>query len=154
MGSEAVGCEQCGAIMVPGADGRTYACEYCRAQVLVTVDAAQIAAGMKLDLADATAFLDRLAEALETAVADRTKIRREGVRVVAIELDLDPDMFVAKREARGLVAQHKRMVRGIALKTATHPLDRWVEMLSAALATHANEHARTTEALAAFFGRR
>ena len=140
--------------MVPGSDGRTYACQYCRAQVLVTVDAAQIAAGMRLDLADATAFLDRLAEALETAVADRTKVRRDGPRVVAIELDLDPDMFVAKRDPRGIVAQHKKMVRGIALKTATHPLDRWVEMLSAALATHANEHTRTTEALATFFGRR
>jgi hypothetical protein len=134
-------------------NGRSYGCKYCGAETQVAVDAAQIAAGMKLDLSNAAAFLARLAHALETAVADRTKIHRQGVEVVGIELDLPPDVFVAKRESHGVLAQHKRMVRGIALKTATHPLDRWVEMVTAALAAHANENARATQALSAFFAR-
>jgi hypothetical protein len=91
---------------------------------------------------------------LETAVADRTKVERSGVEVMAIHLDLAPDVFLARRESHRVLAQHKRLVRGIALKTATHPLDRWVEMVTEALAAHANENARATQALSSFFARR
>ncbi len=139
--------------MDPGAEGRLYACKYCGAAVRVAVDAAQIAAGMRLDLSNTAAFLHRLAHTLETAVADRTRIDRSGVEVIAIELDLAPDVFLARRDGHAVLAQHKRMVRGIALKTATHPLDRWVEMVTAALAAHANENARATAALSSFFAR-
>jgi hypothetical protein len=148
-----VTCARCGAPIDVPADGRSYGCKYCGAEVLVAVDAGQIAAGMKLDLSNATAFLTRLAHALETAVADRTKIQRQGTDVVAVELDLAPDLFIARRESHTVLAQHKRLVRGIALKTVTHPLDRWVEMVTTALAAHASENARTTQALSAFFAR-
>ena len=110
----------------------------------MTVNGAQIAAGMRLDLSNAAAFLARLAHTLEAAVADRTKIQRHGADVVAHRARPRPrGVFVAKREAHGVLAQHKRMVRGIALKTATHPLDRWVEMVTTALAAHLSENART-----------
>ncbi len=137
----------------PGHPGRRahYGCKYCGAEVQLAVDGAQIAAGMRLDLSNASAFLTRLAHALETALADRTKIQRHGAEVVLIELNLGTDLFVAKREGHGVLAQHKKMVRGIALKTATHPLDRWVEMMTSALAAHANEDARATTALSAIF---
>ena len=135
-------------------EGLKYGCKYCGAEVRVGVDARQIAAGMKLDLSNAAAFLARLAHTLETAVADRTKIHRQGEHVVGIELDLNPDLFIAKRESHGVLAQHKRMVRGIALKTATHPLDHWVELVTTALAAHANENARATAALSALFAGR
>jgi hypothetical protein len=140
--------------MAPGPEGRTFACKYCGAAMQVAVDAAQIAAGMRLDLSNATAFLHRLAHTLEIAVADRTRIERTGQEVTAIHLDLAPDVFLARREGHAVLAQHKRMVRGIALKTATHPLDRWVEMVTAALAAHANENARATAALSSFFAQR
>jgi predicted RNA-binding Zn-ribbon protein involved in translation (DUF1610 family) len=145
--NQVVTCERCGAPIDVPKEGVSYGCKYCGAEVQVTVDAAQIAKGMKLDLSNATAFLARLAHTLETAVADRTKIQRLGSEVVTIELDLAPDLFIAKRESHTVLAQHKRLVRGIALKTATHPLDRWVEMVTTALAAHANENARTTAAL-------
>ncbi|MGZ3422490.1 MAG: hypothetical protein ACXWUG_10180 [Polyangiales bacterium] len=154
MGSEAVECTTCGAVMVPQTDGRTYACEYCSAQILVAVEGAQIAQGMALDLSNATAFLFKLAHALESAVADRTKVQRRGNEVMAIELDLAPNVFLAKHDGRSVVAQHKKVVRGIALKTSTHPLDRWVEMLTDALAAHANENTRASDALKQLFGRR
>jgi hypothetical protein len=140
--------------MQPQPDGRTYACQYCGAHRLIGVDAAQLAQGMDADLRDVGAFLHRLAHALETAVADRTKVQREGANVVAIELNLAPDVFLARREGHEVLAQHKRLVRGIALKTATHPLDSWVEMLCKALAAHANENSRATSAVAAILGRR
>ncbi len=79
-------------------DGRTYACQYCGAKRLIAVDAGQIAEGISVDLSNISAFLHRLAHALETAVADRTKIQRHGAEVVSIELNLAPDVFVAKRE--------------------------------------------------------
>jgi hypothetical protein len=139
--------------MDPGPEGRSYGCKYCGSVMQVAVDAAQIAAGMRLDLSNTTAFLHRLAHTLETAVAERTKIDRHGSEVVGIQLDLDPDLFLARRESHGILAQHKRLVRGIALKTATHPLDRWVEMVTAALAAHANENARATAALTSLFNR-
>ncbi len=153
MGNNVVTCSRCGAPIEAQTEGLNYGCKFCGAEVQVVVDAAQIAAGMKLDLSNATAFLARLAHALETAVADRTKIQRHGAEVVAIELDLAPDVFIAKRESHTVLAQHKRLVRGIALKTATHPLDRWVEMVTTALAAHANENQRTTAALSSFFAR-
>jgi hypothetical protein len=64
------------------------------------------------------------------------------------ELDLDKDRFVAKHEGRGVVTQHKRMVRGVALKTVTHPVDVWVGLLAKALAAHANTSAQAVQILA------
>ena len=80
-------------------------------------------------------------------------MQRRGAEVIVVELDLGPDVFVARREAHGVLAQHKRIVRGIALKTATHPLDRWVSLLHTALAAHANENTRATAALTSLFGK-
>src|ERR1700761_4945692 len=106
--AEVVTCQRCGAPVDVPDDGRSYACRYCGAEVQVAVRADQIAAGIRLDLSNASAFLTRLA--LETAVASRTRVHRSGAEVVAIELDLPPDVFVARREAHAVVAQHKRVV--------------------------------------------
>jgi hypothetical protein len=81
-------------------------------------------------------------------MGERTKLQSEGTRIVCFELHLEPDVFLVKREMHGIVAQHKKIVRGIALKTATHPLDHWVTLLSKALAAHANENARVAQVLA------
>jgi hypothetical protein len=76
-------------------------------------------------------------------------VHKEGVSVLVLEVNLDPHMYVAKRNpsGAGITAQYKKLVRGVALKTATHPLDRWVEMLMKSLADYANENARVAEAL-------
>jgi hypothetical protein len=144
-----VKCSNCGAPMTPSKhDGRTYACEHCDAKAQVAIDSEQIAEGLRLDLADADAFLTQLASALHHGFADRTKIHREGTRVMILELDLEKDMFVARRESHGVVAVHKRMVRGVALKTVPYPLDRWVELLTKTIATHVNSNARVAAVLA------
>jgi hypothetical protein len=141
-------CANCGAIMKPDANGRLYACNYCGAQVQAAIDASQIAAGLTLDLTNAEAFLHGLAAALHGHLGERTKLRGLGTRVDHFEINLDPDLFVVKREEYGIVAQYKKLVRGVALKTATHPLDRWVELLTKSLAAFANENARVAQVLA------
>ncbi len=155
MSGQQVRCENCGATMTPNSDGRVHVCAYCGAEVQVAIDGAQIAAGLALDLGDVDAFLERLAGAMTTALGERARIKRHGAEIVVVELNLDPHMFVAKREQSGDVrAQYKKLVRGVALKTRTHPLDEWVELLMEALAAHANENARVAQALAGFSGER
>jgi len=134
--------------MTPQDDGRTFACLHCSAKAQIAIDSEQIAAGMRLDLANMEAFLVQLANALHHGFPDRTKIHRTGSVIAAIELDLEKDLFLAKRDAHGVVAVHKRMVRGVALKTVTHPLDKWVELLTRTIATHVNTHARVAQSLA------
>ena len=141
-------CTQCGAVMEPQADGRTLGCNFCGAKVQVAIDSGQVAAGLRLDLSNAGAFLAQLAQDLHPHFGERSRLEMLSGRVVHFELNLDPDLFVARHENHGIVAQHRKMVRGIALKTATHPLDRWVELLSRALANHANENARVAQVLA------
>ena len=143
-----VRCSNCGAPMTPQDDGRTFACLHCSAKAQVAIDSEQIAAGMRLDLANMEAFLVQLANALHHGFPDRTKIHRTGSVIATIELELEKDLFLAKRDAHGVVAVHKKMVRGVALKIVTHPLDKWVELLTRTIAAHVNSNARVAQALA------
>ena len=152
--SQPISCSNCGAMMVPQWDGRVYACPYCRTQVQVAISGAQIAAGMALDLANVDAFLNRLAQTLWRGFSEHARIDAQGTYVMGIEVNLEPDVFMVRREGQHALAQHKKVVRGIALKTATLPLDRWLEMLMDALARHANENARAAWVLGQLGGRR
>ena len=143
----AVPCRVCGAAMVPGADGRTWSCQYCDAQALVAVDAQQIAEGLALDLSNVDGFLAQLADVLHSTLPEHTKVNRQGTYVHALEVAFVSDVFVAKRDAQGVVTQQRKLVRGVALKTSTHPIDRWYENLTRALAHLSNENARATAAL-------
>lgn len=145
--STPIHCENCGAPMKLQGDGRTSSCTYCGAELRVAVDSGQLAAGMALDLANTDQFLSKLADALTVGFGARTKVQREGSRVMVIELSLDPDVFIARRDFENVVAQHKKLVRGIALKTTTHPLDRWVDLLTRAISAHANTNANAAQAL-------
>ncbi len=140
--------------MTPGWTGRVYACPYCNTQVQVAIGAEQIAAGMALDLANMETFLAQLANTLSTGFSEHTRIQANGRVVMTIEIDLPPDVFIAKRDGRQVLAQHKRVVRGIALKTSTLALDQWVQMLTDALAEHANENARAAWVLGQLGGTR
>ena len=143
-----VHCKECGAPMHPQPDGRILGCPYCGAQAQLAVDGESLAAGLKLDLSNTEAFLLGLANSLHGHFGERTKLHVDGDRIMLFEINLDPDMFIARREHHGVIAQHKKMVRGVALKTATHPLDRWVQLLAKALAAYANENARVAQVLA------
>ena len=152
MGNEQIRCDNCGAVMTPHTDGRKYACSFCRAETVVAIDASKLAAGLRNDQANVDAFLSELATALSQAVGERTRVQHDGTRVVHLEVLFEKDAFVATREPQGIVAQHRKMVRGVALKTVTHPLNRWVELLTHALATHANASGQLSQALARLQG--
>jgi hypothetical protein len=134
--------------MEPGSDGRTYACPYCDAEQQVAIAAEQVAAGLRADLANVSAFIVELARTLQHNFADRTRLHQHDGRIVGFEIDLDKDRFVAKHESDGVVAMHKKMVRGVALKTVTHPIDVWIDLLARALAAHANTRAHAARVLA------
>src|SRR6266576_3037458 len=108
MGRDAVPCANCGAMMTPLPDGRTYACAYCNTHVLVAVEGAQIAAGLHLDLANIEVFLAQLANTLSTGFAERSKIHANGRVVMAIEIDVDADVFIVRRDGPRVVAEHKK----------------------------------------------
>jgi hypothetical protein len=138
--------------MTPQADARTYVCSFCHTRVLVAVEGHQIAAGMRLDLTNIDGFLGQLANTLHAGYGECTRISAQGSWVQAIEVTVEPDGFVVRREGAGVVAQHKKMVRGIALKTSILPLDQWVALLTKALARQAGSNTRAAWVLARLTG--
>jgi hypothetical protein len=141
-------------MMQPEADGCTYGCAYCGTRMQVAIQGAQIAAGLAANLADTDRFLASLAQTLAQGFSEQSTIHAQGHHVEGLEVRLDPDKFVVKREGKRVVAQHQKVVRGIALKTQTMALDRWYAMLCEALAAHATANARAAWVLAQINGRR
>jgi hypothetical protein len=142
-------CNNCGAPLTrSGPDVRKGVCQHCGAELTVAIDSEQIAAGMQLDIANADAFMRQLARALGHAFGQRTRIEWSSGRITKVSLDLGKDMFVAVLEIDQVVGQKKKMVRGVALKTAHHPIDIWVGLLHEAIATHVNTNAKAATALA------
>ena len=151
--SDLVRCQNCNAPMTPQHNGRTMACPFCGAEVRVAVGADELAKGFAFDRTNIDAFMLSLAQELHGGMKDRSKLELEAGRVSVFELNLGNDLFVVIRESGSVVTRHKKMVRGIALKTTTHPVDRWVELLSKALASFANENARVAAVLSQLQGR-
>ncbi len=133
--------------MAPGADGRTYQCPFCGSRLQAAIGSDQLAAGLKLDLGNVDGFVLELARSLHGHLGERTRLELVSGRVMRFELHFEKDAFVVAREGHGMVTQHKKLVRGVALKTTAHPVDRWVELLVRALATFANENARVAQVL-------
>jgi hypothetical protein len=147
--SQPVACTNCGAMMVPAWDGRVYACPFCKTKCQVAITGDQIAAGMALDLSNIDAFLGRLAYALFQGFSEHTRIDAQGHFVRSIEIHLEPNVFLVSRDpSNRAVAQHKKIVRGVALSTKTIALDAWVDMLTKSLASQANTNARAAWVLA------
>jgi hypothetical protein len=142
-------CNNCGAPMTQaGPDVRKGGCQHCGAELTISIDSAQIAAGMQLDLANAHAFMNQLARALAHAFGERTKIQWDRGAITKVSLELGKDMFVAVLQIDTVEGQHKKLVRGVALKTKIHPIDVWVGLLHEAIATHVNTNAKAATALA------
>ena len=142
-------CNNCGApLSQAGPDVRKGVCQFCGAELTVAIDSDQIAAGMKLDMANADAFMSQLARALAHAFGQRAKVHWDRGRICKVELDLGKDMFVAVLDVDTIDGQKKKMVRGVALKTTHLPIDEWVTQLHEAIAAHVNSNARAATALA------
>jgi hypothetical protein len=144
-----VTCDSCGATMRPTADGRVFYCDFCKSQKQVAIDEEQLAAGLRLDMSNVHQFLHDLSEALHHAFPEKLKVHRSGPHIEVLELNLDPHLFVTKREHTGEYTSHyKKLVRGVALKTKVLTLDVWVKDLTKSMAEHANNNARVASVLA------
>lgn len=152
--SAQVRCQNCGAVMAPGPDGRLYFCQFCRTSQQVGIGGDQIAAGMAADLSNIDNFLSKLATTLGQGFGEHSRITMNGQWVMAIDVALEPDHFHIHREGQHAVATHQKVVRGIALRTKTLPLDVWFEQLTRALAEHANTNARAAWVLGQLGGNR
>ena len=141
-------------MMLPQADGRTYACQFCGTRMQVAIDAQQIAAGMAFDHSNIEASMARLAWALAQGFPQQTQVQWEGQWLMHLDVSLDNDRFIVQREAQKLVARYQRVVRGIALKNAPLAYDRWFEQLTQALARTANSNARAAWVLGQIGGSR
>jgi hypothetical protein len=149
-----VECHHCGAPMQPDVDGRLFSCGFCGTKTQVGIAADQIAHGMALDMSNVEHFLGQLARQLQQAIPQQVRVEGSGAHVAGMEVNLDPDMFVLRHEGGHVVAQYKKLVRGIALKTRDLPLDEWVGKLGEALARHANANAQVGALAAQLRGRR
>ena len=146
-------CDECGAPMAPHVDGRRYACAHCGAEKQVAIDTEQLAEGMRLDLSNVESFIVGLARSLIDAFPNKTRVLHEGSQLILLELNLDPHMYVAKREPAGhYSAQYKKLVRGVALKTKVLAVDEWVKQLTQSIADHANQTAQVAQVLAQLRG--
>jgi len=129
-------------MMTPHWDGRVYKCAYCQAQLQVGIAAEQIAAGIAADFSDIGAFLAKLGQTLHQGFGDHVKIQWNEQHVHAMEVNLEPEVFIVQRDGHEFVVQHKKVVRGISLKTQTLAIDRWYQLLTEALSKHANKNSK------------
>lgn len=154
MANEPIQCPHCGAMMTPQQDGRTYACVYCKTQQVVAVDAGQISNAMRLDLTKADQALSQICAYLLQAFPEHTQATQHEGAVSSLQFNFEPDVFLARREGNKLLFQHRRVVRGIALKTTTHPLEQWIALLSRTVAAQANASTQSAQFAAWLLGGR
>lgn len=138
-----VNCARCGAAMSPEFNNRMYTCEFCGAEQMIAIDEEQLALGFALDMSNIEQFITGLASSLAHAFGDRARVHHHEGAIILLELNIDPHLYAAKREQNGgWIGQYKKLVRGVALKTKTMPLDAWVNELTKGMAAHANDNAR------------
>ena len=113
-----------------------------------------VAAALRADLQDSRTFLEALAVRLEGGLPGIARVQRKRAgflsrdRVVQrIEVTLGDDRFACELAPQGVTAERVHVVRGIALKRETVPVERWIEELAAALSTHAGALAADHAAL-------
>lgn len=112
-----------------------------------------LAASLRAESRDVEAFVEALATKLEGSFPERVRVERKRghlggpKRVQRMTVDLDEQSFELEREHAEVSCRRRSVVRGIVLKNATLPLERWIDELSAALARTAGETERGRQAL-------
>jgi hypothetical protein len=113
-----------------------------------------VAAALRADLQDNRSFLQALAVRLEGALPGIAQVQRKRAGLLSrdklvtrIEVTLGDERFVCSQAPHGVTAERVHVVRGIALKRETVPVERWIEELAAALSNHAGALAADHAAL-------
>jgi len=95
----------------------------------------------------------------ETIPSDQLKIERKPIKlfssekkVVALELTLDDDIYVLKIGSDGhrLEATHRKVVRGITLKTESTPVQDWLALVGDKIQLAAQRNEKAYNALQNF----
>jgi hypothetical protein len=117
------------------------------------VDLELLAASLRADSSDLTAFVESLATKLEEAVPGRARVERrrngmfgpKAVRRITVDLgDLRLDL---RHEDGAVQTQCAKLSGGIVLKNQALDADTWLATLSEALATEAKRSETTRKAL-------
>jgi hypothetical protein len=117
------------------------------------VDLDLLAASLRADSSDLSAFVEGLAAKLEEAVPGRTRVerRRDGMfgpkAVRRITVDLGDRRLELRHEGGAVQTNCSRLSGGIVLKSEAFEADDWLAVLSEALAAEARRSETTRKAL-------
>jgi hypothetical protein len=117
------------------------------------VDLDLLAASLRADSSDLSAFVESLAAKLEEAVPGRVRVerRRTGMfgpkTVRGLSVDLDDRRLELRAHSGGVQTRWAKLSGGIVLKNETVEIDAWLAMLSEALANEASRSEATRQAL-------
>ena len=112
-----------------------------------------LAASLRADSSDLSAFVESLAAKLEQAVPGRVRVerRRTGMfgpkAVRRLSVDLADRRLELRAERGGVQTRWARLSGGIALKNEELETEAWLAMLSEALAAEARRSETTRQAL-------
>jgi hypothetical protein len=113
-----------------------------------------VAASLRADATDLSAFVEALAVKLEGALPGGVRVERRGgglfsreKRVRRISVSFDETRYDLEREDGTLRTSRRNEVRGIVIKSEPLELDAWIEGLSRELAAQARESERARIAL-------
>lgn len=110
-----------------------------------------LAASLRADSSDMATWVAVLGNKLAQALPTRVRLRRGGFLgngpVTGLATDLGGWRFALHLEHGQPLAERTHVVRGIALKSETLPLDEWIDALSQALADLAASSARERAAI-------
>ncbi len=112
-----------------------------------------LAASLRADSSDLSAFVESLASKLEGAVPGRVRVdrRRSGMfgpkQVQGMAVDLGDRRLELRCERGGVQTRAARLSGGIVLKNEVLETDEWLALLSEALADEARRSETTRKAL-------
>ena len=112
-----------------------------------------IAASLRADTSDLSAFVESLADKLQQVMPGRVRIdrRRTGLsgpkRVRRIALDAGNERLELEADKGVIVTRRARLSGGIVLKNEALETEEWLAALGGALATEAERSATTRQAL-------
>jgi hypothetical protein len=117
------------------------------------VDMDLLAASLRADSSDLSAFVESLAAKLEEAIPGRVRVdrRRSGMfgpkSVQSVSVDLGDRRLELRREGGAVQSRCARLSGGIVLKNEMLETDAWLAALSEALAAEARRSETTRKAL-------
>ncbi len=117
------------------------------------VDLDLLAASLRADSSDLSAFVESMAAKLEEAIPSRVRVdrRRAGMfgpkAVRSVLVDLGDQRLELRHEGGAVQTRCARLSAGIVLKNEELEMDAWLAMLSEALAAEANRSEATRRAL-------